>query len=58
MGEHQEGGEGNQLEPQWDEIQGGGKDGEVFARTVLPRDAELLVGQRSPRAAQAPQRGS
>lgn len=48
MGEYQEEGEGNQLEPQWDQIQGGGKDGEVFAWAVLPRKAELLVGQRPP----------
>lgn len=58
MGEYQEGGEGNPLEPQWDNIQGGGKDGEVLAWAVLPRDPELLVGQRPPRAAQAPQRSS
>lgn len=36
MGEYQEGGEGNQLEPQCDHIEGGGKDGEVFAQAVLP----------------------
>lgn len=48
MGEYQEGGEENQLKPQCDQIQGGGKGGEVFARAVLPGDAELLVGQRPP----------
>lgn len=48
MGEYQDGGEGNQLEPQWDQIQDWGKDGEVFAQAVLPGDAELLVGQRLP----------
>lgn len=48
MGEYQDGGEENQLEPQWDQIQCGGKDREVFVQVVLPGDAELLVGQRPP----------
>lgn len=57
MGEYQEGGEGNQLEPQWDQIQGGGQGWGGVRLAVLPRDAELLVGQRPPEQ-QAPQRGS